>query len=479
MYLTSFFIFVREFSALKINFNREYLNPAQLFLVSFLLIILAGMLMLMLPNATYAGIKPIDALFTSTSAVCVTGLAVVDTGTFYTTFGQIIIVCLIQIGGIGIMTFTSYFSYFFRGGSSYENQLMLREMTNSEKIAEVFGTLKKILLLTFFIEFVGAVFIYTSLDSEMIPNFLDRAYFAGFHAVSAFCNAGFSTLSAGFYDIGFRFNYPLQIYLSFLIIMGGIGFPILFNFMTYFKHLIVNSIKSLGKNNFYVYKPWIINMNSRIVVITTMLLLITGTLAFFVLEYNNTLYEHDTFGKIVVSFFNAVTPRTAGFNNVDTTALTFATTMVIIFLMWVGASPGGTGGGIKTSTLAIATLNFFSLAKGKDRVEVFKREISDNTIKRAFATISLSLIVIGLAVFAITIFDRKIGLLEIAFECFSAYTTTGLSLGITAGLSSGSKAVLIICMFIGRVSMLTLLIAFFRQVKNLKYRYPTEEISIN
>jgi trk system potassium uptake protein TrkH len=479
MYLTSIFIFVREFSALKINFSRQYLNPAQLFLASFLLIILGGMLMLMLPNATYDGIKPIDALFTSTSAVCVTGLAVVDTGTFYTTFGQIIIICLIQIGGIGIMTFTSYFSYFFRGGSSYENQLMLREMTNSEKIAEVFGTLKKILLLTFFIEFVGAVFIYTSLDATMFPNFLDRVYFSGFHSISAFCNAGFSTLSSGFYDIGFRFNYPIQIYVCFLIIMGGIGFPILFNFLTYFRHLVVNSFKALGKNNFYVYKPWIINMNTRIVVITTAALLFIGTGAYYVLEYNNTLYEHGAFGKIVVSFFNAVTPRTAGFNNVDMTALTFATTMIIIFLMWVGASPGGTGGGIKTSTLAIATLNFFSLARGKDRVEVFKREISDNTIKRAFATISLSLIVIGLAVFAISIFDRKIGLLEIAFECFSAYTTTGLSLGITAGLSSGSKAVLIVCMFIGRVSMLTLLIAFFRQVKNLKYKYPTEEISIN
>ncbi|MBL7898915.1 MAG: ATPase, partial [Crocinitomicaceae bacterium] len=322
MYLTSIFIFVREFSAIKINFSRQYLNPAQLFIASFLLIIIGGMLMLMLPNATYTGITPIDALFTSTSAVCVTGLAVVDTGTFYTTFGQIIILFLIQVGGIGIMTFTSYFSYFFRGGSSYENQLMLREMTNSEKIAEVFGTLKKILLLTFTIEFIGAIFIFTSLDSAQIPNILDRAYFAGFHSVSAFCNAGFSTLSAGFYDIGFRFNYPIQIYVSFLIIMGGIGFPILFNFLTYFRHLVVNSIKALGKNNFYVYKPWIINMNTRIVVITTMILLFVGTISFFILEYNNTLYEHDTFGKIVVSFFNAVTPRTAGFNNIDMSALT-------------------------------------------------------------------------------------------------------------------------------------------------------------
>lgn len=479
IYLSTIFVFVREFSALKINFSRQYLNPAQLFVVSFLLIIIGGMLMLMLPNATYGGIQAIDALFTSTSAVCVTGLAVVDTGTYFTTFGQIIIVVLIQIGGIGIMTFTSYFSYFFRGGSSYENQLMLREMTNSEKIAEVFGTLKKILLLTFFIEFVGAIFIFTSVDSSMIPGVLDRAYFSGFHAVSAFCNAGFSTLSAGFYDIGFRFNYPIQIYVCFLIIMGGIGFPILFNFLSYFKHLIINRFKAIGKSNSYVYKPWLININTRIVVITTLILLFVGTGTFYWLEYNNTLSEHGTFGKIVVSFFNAVTPRTAGFNNIDMSAMTFAATMIIMFLMWVGASPGGTGGGIKTSTLAVATLNFFSIARGKDRVEIFKREISDNTIKRAFATIALSLIVIGIAVFLITIYDRKTGLLEIAFECFSAYTTTGLSLGITGGLTPESKAVLIACMFIGRVSMLTLLIAFFRQVKNMKYRYPSEEISIN
>ncbi|MBI3135607.1 MAG: ATPase [Bacteroidetes bacterium] len=479
MYLTTIFVFVREFSALRINFNRQYLNPAQLFIASFLFIIIAGMLMLMLPRATYGGIQPIDALFTSTSAVCVTGLAVVDTGTYFTTFGQIIIIILIQIGGIGIMTFTSYFSYFFRGGSSYENQIMLREMTNSEKIAEVFGTLKKILLLTFFIEFTGAIFVFSSLDTTLIPSFLDRIYFAGFHTVSAFNNAGFSTLSAGFYDIGYRFNYPIQIYVSVLIIMGGIGFPILFNFLSYFKHLVVNSIKSIGKANSYIYKPWLINLNTRIVMITTGILLVIGTSAFYWLEYENTLSEHSDFGKIVVSFFNAVTPRTAGFNNVDMSALTFGTTMIIIFLMWVGASPGGTGGGIKTSTLAIATLNFFSLARGKDRVEIFKREIADNTIKRAFATIALSLIVIGIAVFSITIFDRKTGLLEIAFECFSAYTTTGLSLGITGGLTPESKAVLIACMFIGRVSMLTLLIAFFRQVKNMKYRYPSEEISIN
>ncbi|MBK8924866.1 MAG: ATPase [Crocinitomicaceae bacterium] len=478
-YLTAIFVFVREFSALKINFSRQVLNPAQLFVASFALIIIAGMLMLMLPNATYTGIQPIDALFTSTSAVCVTGLAVVDTGTYFTTFGQIVIICLIQIGGIGIMTFTSYFSYFFRGGASYENQLMLREMTNSEKIAEVFGTLKKIILLTLIIELIGAAFIYSSLDPLMFPNFLDRAYFSGFHAVSAFCNAGFSTLSYGFYDVGFRFNYLIQLYVAFLIIMGGIGFPILFNFLSYFNHLVINTIKSLGKHSHYIYKPWIININTRIVVVTTGVLLVFGTGMFYWLEYYNTLSEHSEFGKIVVAFFNSVTPRTAGFNNVDMTALLVPTSLVVIFLMWVGASPGGTGGGVKTSTLAVATLNFFSLARGKDRVEIYKREISNGTLKRASATIALSLVVIGMAVFFIMFLEPGREIREVAFECFSAYTTTGLSLGITADLSSGSKSILIACMFVGRVSMLSLMIAFLRQVKNLKYRYPSEEISIN
>ena len=220
-------------------------------------------------------------------------------------------------------------------------------------------------------------------------------------------------------------------------------------------------------------------MNTRIVVLTTGILLLFGFVVVFILEFNTTLYEHDVFGKIVTAFFTSVAARTAGFNSVDMSALTFASTMIIIFLMWVGASPGGTGGGIKTTTFAIGTLNFLSIAKGKDRIEIFGREISNSSIKRAFATISLSLIVIGVSVFFISIFDRDTGLLEIAFESFSAYSTTGLSLGITSTLSSGSKVVIIICMFIGRVSMLTILIAIYRKVRFQKYRYPAEEILIN
>ena len=177
VYSAIFLIFLREFSTLQINFKRQFLSPAQLFVLSFLSIILVGALLLMLPKATHAGIPFIDALFTSTSAVCVTGLIVVDTGTYFTHFGQIIIIMLIQVGGIGIMTFTSYFSFFFRGGSSYENQLALREMTNSEKIAEVYTTLKKIIWITFFIEAFGALIIYSSLDNSMIPTFEGRTFF--------------------------------------------------------------------------------------------------------------------------------------------------------------------------------------------------------------------------------------------------------------------------------------------------------------
>jgi Trk-type K+ transport system membrane component len=200
---------------------------------------------------------------------------------------------------------------------------------------------------------------------------------------------------------------------------------------------------------------------------------------FFILEYNNTLAEHTGFGKIVTALFGATTPRTAGFNTIDTAAMAFPTLMMIFLLMWIGASPQSTGGGIKTSTFAIATLNIISLAKGKSRIEVFRREIADISVRRAFAIISLSLVVIGFAIMLISIFDSEKQLMDIAFECFSAYSTVGLSLGITGDLSSVSKFIIIVVMFVGRISMLSLVIAVFRKVKYKNYSYPKEEITIN
>lgn len=470
--------FIREFSEQNINFKRTLFNPAQLFIVSFLVIIFIGSFLLMLPNATYNGISFIDAFFTSTSAVCVTGLIVVDTSSYFTQFGQTIILILIQAGGLGILTFASYFTYFFKGISSYENQLILSDMTNSEKIGEVFTTLKRIITITFSFEFIGAILVFFSLDKALFASFLDKVFFAVFHSVSAFCNAGFSTLQNGLYETGFRFNYSLQTVLMLLLILGGLGFPILVNIMKYSKYYL--SINVLRIHNWKKqYKPWVLSLNSRITLITSFSLLTLGALLFYITEYNNVLSEHQGIGKLVTALFGSATPRTAGFNTVDMSALSVPTIMVTILLMWIGASPASTGGGIKTSTFALATLNFISLAKGKSRIEIYRREIADSSVRRAFATISLSLIVIGIGIILILTFDPNLGLLNVAFECFSAYSTVGLSLGITSNLSDPSKFILILIMFIGRVSMLSILIAVFKKVKHKNYRYPTEEITIN
>jgi Trk-type K+ transport system membrane component len=470
--------FIREVFEINLNLKRTYLNPAQLFVLSFLSIIILGSFLLMLPNATANEISFVDALFTSTSAVCVTGLIVVDTATYFTIFGQTIILVLIQIGGLGILTFASYFSYFFKGGTTYENQLTLTDLTGSNKIGEVFSALKQVILITFSIEFFAAILIYFSLDPSLFASFFERVYFSVFHSVSAFCNAGFSTLSNNLYESGYRTNYFLHLIVIACFVLGGLGFPIVVNLLKYLKYFI-------AKNVFFLtgveqsHKPWVLNLNSRITLITTSILFTIGAVAFYINEYHNTLAGLSGFGKVVTSIFGGATPRTAGFNTVDMSALNFSTLMMVFLLMWIGASPASTGGGIKTSTFAIATLNFLSLAKGKSRIEVYRREIAEISVRRAFAVIFLSLLIIGLAIIGISYFDSEMNLLSIAFECFSAYSTVGLSIGLTAQLSSWSKLILVAVMFVGRVSMLTVMIAFFKKVKHKNYKYPLEEITIN
>jgi len=477
--LATFFLFVREFSTLTINYKRKILNPAQLFIISFLAIIFLGAFCLQLPNATVGKISFLDALFTSTSAVCVTGLSVVDTEFAFTTFGKVILMILIQIGGIGIMTFASYFSYFFKGSSSYENTLVLGELTSENKIGEVFRTIKKILVLTSLIVFIGAAGIYLTTPSENFNSFLNHLFFSVFHSVSAFNNAGFSTLSAGLFDDSLKFNYSFQLIISFLIIFGGIGFPIVFNVIRFFKYkvnLIFNRFFDIKKVE---HVPWVINLNTRIILITTSILLVVGTLAFYFFEYNGVLKDHNDFGKIVTAFFGSVTPRTAGFNTFDMSELSFPTIMFTILLMWIGASPASTGGGIKTSTFAIATLNFISLAKGKDRIEINRREVADISVRRAFAIISLSLAVIGFAVLILVKVEPDKSFIHLSFEAFSAFSTVGLSINLTPRFGEGGKIVLICLMFIGRISTLTILIAIFRKTKYKNYKYPKEEILIN
>lgn len=474
-----FVLFFRELTALRVDFRRSFISPAQLFVISFLLIIVFGGLLLMLPNASHSGIHVVDAFFTSTSAVCVTGLVVVDTGTFFTSFGQIIILVLIQIGGIGIMTFASYFSYFFRGVSSYENQIVLREMTNTERLGEVFSVLKNIIAITFLIEGIGALLIFQSINAELVPLLNDRIFFSAFHAVSGFCNAGFSTLQNSLYDGVFQFNYPLHLIIAGLIVFGGLGFPIIFNVLKFVRIKILVFFYYLFRRKKRIYYPWILNVNSRIVLLSSLVLILAGAVLFFVFEYHNTLSNHSFAGKIVTSIFASITARTAGFNTVDTAMIGLPAILTITFLMWIGASPGSTGGGIKTTTFAVAFLNILSIARGKERLEVFNREIPGNSVNRAFAIIVLSIVVISMSIFLVSFFEKDKSLLSIVFECVSAYSTVGLSRGITADLSVYSKWVIMVTMFIGRISMLTVLIAFFKKSSSGRLRYPTEDLLIN
>jgi len=432
-----------------------------------------------MPNSTYSGIGFTDAFFTSTSAVCVTGLIVVDTATFFTPLGRIFIILLIQIGGLGIMTFTSFFGFFFNGGSNFGHEFLLKDLLNEEKLGDIFKTLLKIVVVTFSIEAIGAMLIYQTLDQSLFPDHFSTIGFSVFHSISAFCNAGFSTLSAGLYQPGFRNNYNLHYIIAILIILGGLGFPVVFNYYHQLRHFLKNLYHRLKGQTRSVHLPVILNANTRLVTITTFFLLAGGFVFFMFSEYTHSLQGLPFAGKVAGAFFGSVTTRTAGFNTVDMSMLAPATILVYLFLMWVGASPASTGGGIKTTTLAIAVLNIVSMAKGKDRIEIFGREVVNDSLRRSFSVIILSSMVIGFSVLMLSITDGYLDLNKIIFEVFSAFGTVGLSLGITGQLSEAGKWILIVTMFLGRVGTLTILVGIFRRFKNYLYEYPKENIMIN
>ena len=476
VFLTIFTIEISKYSLEVFQFN---VNPSLLFMISFVLLILAGAGLLLMPQATVRGISVVDAIFTATSAVCVTGLIVVDTATYFTTFGKTVIMVLFQIGGLGFMTFSSFFGFFFKGSYSLQNQLFLKDYINENNIGDISKTLARIVAFTFIVEFVGALLIFFSLDSSLLTSGREKVRFAIFHAISAFCNAGFSTLSNGLYEEGVRDNYNLHLIIAIIIVIGGIGFPVIINFYDYFKNVFVRLTHQFFERVAYRHSSRVFSTNTKIVITTTAVLLVIGFVTFFAFEYDHALQGLSWYGKIVTTIFGAVTPRTAGFNTVDMTGLTLPVVLVYLILMWIGASPGSTGGGLKTTTFAVAILNAFSIAKGKNRVEAFQREITAESVRKAFAVFLLSFLIIGLAVFLLMFFNPELALVDVAFECFSAFSTVGLSLGITGDLSTGSKIVISITMLLGRVGLLTMLTAFFHKITSLNYRYPDESVFIS
>lgn len=471
-------LFFIELSKFSLVVNSLKISPSLVFILSFILIIFVGATLLSLPEATHGGIRFIDALFTATSAVCVTGLIVLDTAKDFTFFGQVIIMILFQIGGLGIMVFTSFFGFFFKGDYSIGNRLFIRDYINENNVNKIYSTLLKIISFTLLVELGSALLIIQFTDVSQFSGRGDQLFFALFHAISAFCNAGFSTLSNGLYESGFRESYHMHLVIALAIILGGIGFPVVLNYYSHFKHVLIGRFKSILGIEKYRHPSRVSSVNSKLVIYTTAILLILGMVVYGISEQNNTLKGLSTYGKFVTTVFGAVTPRTAGFNTVDMSQLAVPTILIYLFLMWVGASPGSTGGGVKTSTFAVALLNIFSIASGKSRVEVFRREINNETLKKAFAVISLSVLVIGIGIFLVMLFDPEQELINVSFEVFSAFSTVGLSLGITSQLSAGSKLVLMAIMLIGRVGTLTIMIAIVRKIGEQRYKYPDETVFI-
>jgi len=478
IYLGIYIIFIAELSKSTLFFDNFYFNPTILFVISFLVLILIGTVLLMLPRTTIeAPLSFVDALFMATSAVCITGLSVADISTNFSMFGQTVIIVLIQVGGLGIMTFTGFFGYFFSGGFSFKNQLMFGEILGENKVASVIKTLLTMIFITLLFEFLGALLIFSTLESANFPNMGSMIFFSIFHSISSFCNAGFSILSGGITNDAYKFNYPFQLALSSLFILGGLGFGIVLNFYTYIKESIFLWYHRLITKKKYKHKAWSFSFNSKLVLLCNAIIIVAATLFFYFLERKNTLsLEKGLDGEWATSFFMANAARSAGYNSIDLSFVGAPTIFLIMLLMWIGASPGSTGGGVKVTTVALSFINIISLAKGKEYIEIFKRRIAGESVNKAFAIILLSFIVVGLSLFVLIFTDPDKSMKDLLFESLSAYTTCGLSLGITPSLSMGGKLVIVVTMLVGRVGMLTLLVAFIKNTTRRNIIFPEEKI---
>ncbi len=454
--------------------NSVKIAPSLLFAISFLFVILLGSGLLMLPNAQSKPVSYFDALFTSVSAVCVTGLTVVDTASSFTYMGKIIILCLIQAGGLGIMTFTGFFSYIFTGSASFKDRLLLKEMMSSDTLDSLFRMLMQIILITFLAELAGAVLIYFSVG-DVGEN---KILFSVFHAISAFCNAGFSTVPNGMGNpvIGESNGFVLTI--SVLIILGGIGFPVMFTLFKLLRNAVSRFVPRMESKKM-LWHPLSNNINHRIVLVTTGSLLIMGTLFYYLLEKNNSLQGLDGFRQFLVAFFGSVSARTAGFNVVDLTRWTTPTIFLMIFLMWIGASPGSTGGGIKTTTFSIALRTCFAFIRGRTSLQIGNREIGRETIIRVLVVIMLSLLVTGTGYFGLLLSDSGKDPVQLLFETFSAFGTVGLSIVNTATLSETGKSIIMVLMFLGRLGPLTVLTGLLVSEKRQYFKYPRQDLVIN
>ncbi len=447
-------------SKLKIKFKLTY---AQLSAVIFLIIIIIGATLLSLPISSKSGeFTPfINALFTATSAVCVTGLVVYDTYTHFSVFGQSIILLLIQIGGLGFMIIATMFLLMLRKKIGVKERDFLRESVNSIHIGGVVRLAKHILLGTFLLEGLGAIILSIKFSSEIG---VKSGIFNGiFHSISAFCNAGFDLMGRyEEYSSLTRYSGDTTVNLTImaLIVIGGIGFLV-------WEDIYNNRLK---------FKKY--QLHSKIVLYATFLLILVSTIVFYIIEKNNLLANMSIKESILASLFQAITPRTAGFNTIDTAALLESSKLFTMILMIIGGSSGSTAGGIKTTTFVITILSVISLVRNSEDLNIFGRRLENSVLKRAYSIITIYILGAFLAMLFIGFIQPELILSDISFEVLSAIGTVGMSTGITRQLVGASKFIIIILMFCGRIGSLAVLMAVAENKNNVLVKNPVEKIIV-
>ncbi len=459
------------------------LNPALMLAISFMVFILVGSGLLIMPRCVLPGVHLpwIDSLFTATSAVCVTGLTTIDVASTFTSFGQFVIMMLIQVGGLGVMTITSFFALFFMGNTSLYTPVLVRDMVSSKSLASLWSTLLNIFGFTAVIELVGALIIFLNIHGTLDMSIRHELFFSVFHSVSAFCNAGFSIYKDGLSAPELMTGHCwLYIIISLLIILGGIGYPVLVNLkIIVYKRAAFIWKWICGYRYASMSIPNLFDLNTKIVLRTTGLLIVFGTLLIGFFEWNNTFDGMLLHEKFTQAFFNAVSPRTAGFISVNLGNMCIQSIIIYTILMWIGGASQSTAGGVKVNAFAVAILNIRAIIHGTTRVEYAGRELSLDSIRRANVAVFASLFVLFGFIFAITIIEPHLPLKAIVFECVSAFGTVGSTLGITSELQYTSKVLIILLMFLGRVGVVTLAQALLKQYTNQNYKLPQDNIIIS
>ena len=444
------------------------LQPAQLMLMSFGGVIVFGTVLLMLPAATVPGEETslINAFFTATSATCVTGLIVYDTATHFTFFGQFVILALIQVGGLGIMTFSVSLALLMRRGVSMKDQSIMQDVLDQDTLQSVKRLIRFIIAMTFLLETAGAIILFNAWK-PIFHGTLETVWYAIFHSVSAFCNAGFSTFSNSL--MGFSNNAPTNLTIGGLIVLGGIGFVVIGDFYQALRDRLFLRVKRRHK----------FRIQSRLALGWTGGLILGGTVLIYLIERGRILagmsYDH----ALLVSLLQSISTRTAGFNSCDIGALQPVTLFIFIILMFVGACPGGTGGGIKTTTPAVLWAVIRAGFHRRGETELYRRTIPVEVIQKAVMVLCASLLLVCGALGLMLVFEPQKDFVDLFFETVSAFGTVGLSTGITASLSTAGRVIITLLMFIGRLGPLTIGFAFMlRKSQPAKYRYSEERIMI-